>query len=112
MSGIVSLLEGERKRKRWVGVDGVHLPLLAYIMVAIGTAIRFPNLVPVYSHTCRQLDVQVHMFTEETDRYRQEHARSNAYTIACTVWLAFLQCHVTFINTEGAVVLLCCLLSE
>lgn len=78
----MSLLEGERKRKRWVGVDGAHLPLSAYIMVAIGTANRFPNLAPVYSHTCRQLDVQAHTFTKETDRYRQGHTGSNAYTIA------------------------------
>lgn len=63
----MSLLEGERERKRWVGVDGAHLPLSAYIMVAIGTANRFPNLAPMYSHTCRQLDVRVQPFAEETD---------------------------------------------
>lgn len=102
MSGFVSLLEGERKKKKWVGVDGAHLPLSAYIMVAIGTAAHFPNLAPVYSHTCRQLDMHAHRFTEE----RQIQTRTMFYqmpTVANIVWLAFLEHHVFFINTEGPV---------
>lgn len=99
MSGIVSLLEGERKRKRWVGVDGAHFPLSAYITVAIGTANRFPNLAPVYSHTCRQLDVRAHTFTEKTDRCSEGHAGSNTYTVAHSVQSTFLHCHGSIVSS-------------